>query len=56
MKRSDFYPLGLNLKQLFIEENPKKPHIFKTEPALRTNLGGGWRSGGVSFENDISFY
>ena len=39
-----------------IEEKPKKPHIFKTEPALRTNLGGGWRSGGVSFENDISFY
>ena len=39
-----------------IEEKPKKPHIFKTETALRTNLGGGWRSGGVSFENDISFY
>ena len=39
-----------------VGENPKKPHLFKTEVALRTNLGGGWRSGGGSFENDISFY
>jgi len=39
-----------------IETKPDKPHLFNPEPALRTNLGGGWRSGGVSFENDISFY
>ena len=39
-----------------IETNPYKPHLFNPDPALRTNLGGGWRSGGVSFENDISFY
>ena len=37
-----------------IENN--KPHIFTPEDALRTNLGGGWRSSGLSFENDISFY
>ena len=36
--------------------NSSNIHIFKPETALRTTLGGGWRSGGVSFENDISFY
>ena len=36
--------------------NSNKIHIFKPEIALRTTLGGGWRSGGISFENDISFY
>jgi photosystem II stability/assembly factor-like uncharacterized protein len=39
---------------LVMENN--KPHIFTPEDALRTNLGGGWRSSGLSFENDISFY
>ena len=33
-----------------------KPLLFTPEPALRTNLGGGRRSGGIRFENDISFY
>ena len=33
-----------------------KPFLFTPEPALRTNLGGGRRSGGIRFENDISFY
>ena len=37
-------------------ENKNNPHLFTPEKALRTTLGGGWRSGGVSFENDISFY
>ena len=37
-------------------ENNEAPYLFKPEKALRTTLGGGWRSGGVSFENDISFY
>ena len=37
-------------------ENNDAPYLFKPEKALRTTLGGGWRSGGVSFENDISFY
>ena len=37
-------------------ENKNHPHLFTPEKALRTTLGGGWRSGGVSFENDISFY
>jgi len=33
-----------------------KPFLFTPEPALRTNLGGGRRSGGIRFENDISFF
>jgi len=33
-----------------------KPLLFTPEPALRTNLRGGRRSGGIRFENDISFY
>ena len=39
-----------------INKNPEKVHLFKPETAYRTNIGSGWRSGGISFENDISFY
>ena len=38
-----------------ITSNQNTPHIFKPEEALRTSLGG-WRSGGIGFDNDISFY
>ena len=33
-----------------------KPFLFSPEDAVRTNLRGGRRSSGISFENDISFY
>ena len=36
-----------------INKNPEKVHLFKPETAYRTNIGSGWRSGGISFENDI---
>ena len=45
----------INVLQSINEVNDT-PHLFKPEDALRTNLGGGRRSGGISFENDISFY
>ena len=45
----------INVLQSTHEVNDK-PHLFNPEEALRTNLGGGRRSGGLSFENDISFY
>ena len=38
-----------------ITSNQNTPYIFKPEGALRTSLGG-WRSGGIGFDNDISFY
>ena len=38
-----------------IVKNSDIPHIFKPEKALRTTLGG-WRSGSIGYENDISFY
>ena len=44
------------LQEVNIVLENNKPHIFSPEDALRTSLGGGWRSGGLSFENDISFY
>tara|TARA_B100000900_G_scaffold217588_1_gene184319 strand:+ start:170 stop:1927 length:1758 start_codon:yes stop_codon:yes gene_type:complete len=39
----------------FVDKNNDKPHIFKPEEAMRTTLGG-WRSGSIGYENDISFY
>ena len=38
-----------------VDKNTDKPHIFKPEKAMRTTLGG-WRSGSIGYENDISFY
>ena len=38
-----------------IVKNSNIPHIFKPEKAMRTTLGG-WRSGSIGYENDISFY
>ena len=42
------------LQDIHLVDN--KPFLFTPEPALRTNLGGGRRSGGIRFENDISFF